>query len=231
MQFELEMDCMMVKVGDLPDVEAEPVSSRRPECNQKIHRRDTGSQRLPRGNIEAPSEPELDQACERKLSRWRRHQIEAERHACHAEQKRGNKHHSHYCQSERLGRAFLCSFSGLAHARTLSDESRAIADIIDSCDQIGRVHRGFRHLDPRRLGREIDIGFQDASDGTQGFFNPADAGGACHAVNIEVDHFVAWHEGRSFRVFLRHHARRCSDFPVKGGAYADMALNAGDFQL
>ena len=183
----------MLKVGDLPDVEAETVGCSRSECDQKIHRRHAGTQRLPCGNIEAPSEPKLDQGCEGKLCRWRRHQIEAKSHARHADQKRGHKHHRHHCQSERLGRTFLRSFSGLADACTLNDKGGAVADIIDGCDQIGRFHRGFCHLDPRRFGCEIDISFQDTGNGPQSFFNPADAGGACHAVNVEVDHLVMRH--------------------------------------
>ena len=85
------------------------------------------------------------------------------------------------------------SFSGLAYAATLNDKRGAVADIIDRCDQIGRFHGGILHLDPRCLGCEIDIGFQDAGDRAKGLFNTADAGCACHAVNIEVDHLVTGH--------------------------------------
>ena len=42
-RLELEMDRVMLKVGDLPDVEAETVGCSRPECDQKIHRRHAGT--------------------------------------------------------------------------------------------------------------------------------------------------------------------------------------------
>ncbi len=165
-------------------VDAEAPRRRGAEGDQQVHVARPGAHRLERGLVEAPAEPELDRRGQSQLEPARRHDVVAQQIANHADDERRRKRRGDQDVPKvaaAAGLGLVARFGG----GLVGDGRGLIARLFDGGHQGGRVYSMTE--DVCSLGREIDRGLRDPGHLFQRALDPADAGGAGHAFDAEVE--------------------------------------------
>ncbi len=168
---------------------AECPGHRRAEHDQHVHVRAAAAQRVPRADIEAPADIELDGGGEQKLQPARHDLLVrgAREHRQHLREERHREERGHdELALERRVRRSLARLVLGARLCGIQADVRVITGPFDGGDQRGGI--GLRRIELRhgRLGREVHRGVR-AGNAVQHLLDPRCARGARHPLEAELD--------------------------------------------
>ena len=184
--FEIEGG-FMPGIGCQKRVDAQPPCGRGAECDQQVHIACQCPRRLPARQVKAPAKPELHRGREEELPPAGQHPRSPQHMSDHSGQEwRGQQGGEADMEqipaatpggSIRLGprRAILCS------------GARLIARVGHGRGQLLGSHGPTQCGDMGAFEREVHLGADHTRHALQGALNPADAGGAGHAADSQVE--------------------------------------------
>ena len=171
--------------GGRPEIKAE-AERRGAERDQEVHRPHANPERLPGGAVKARAEPDLHGSCKRELDGGRRHPVPSEQIADHAGDEGSRKREGEDRVALGLLGARLADGSLGARIPLGRQQSRVVADVLDSRDERLRIDIVVeRHMRP--MAGEVDARLGDARNPGQRPLDPRHAGRAGHALDGEID--------------------------------------------
>ncbi|MNE16829.1 hypothetical protein D3C80_1097830 [compost metagenome] len=174
-----------------PFIDTQAVTGAGPDGDQQVHVASTSAHGFPGGDIETCAENELHRGGEDELRPGRQHPVHTER-LQHHRQYQGQR--QQYRQGHRPALLAQAAFGiGLIDLGALRQAGR-VAGMDDGVDQAAAVELA-EHLDVRTFVGQVDTDLLYAGYFGQCPFDPAGAGGAGHAADLQlqalVGHMVA----------------------------------------
>ncbi len=165
-----------------PLIEAQAVTGAGADGDQQVHVAGTSAHGLPAGDVEARTEDELHRRGEQELDPCRQHPVLPEQLAEHRQHQR--------CGQQQAGDhrpAFaLQAPLGILFRALPAAGACLVAGGLDRLDQRSRVRRA-DHFDMRALAGQVHRGAAYTGHLEQRPLDPADAAGAGHAFDVQLD--------------------------------------------
>jgi len=163
-------------------IEAQAVTGAGADGDQQVHVAGTGAHRLPAGDVEARTEDELHRCGEQELDPCRQHPVLPEQFAEHRQHQRSSQQQA----GDHRPAFALQAPLGILFGALLVTGACLVAGGLDSLDQRSRVRRA-DHFDMRALAGQVHRGAAYTGHLEQRPLDPADAAGAGHAFDIQLD--------------------------------------------